>query len=72
MATAASCRGHMQVYKPWDMNMLGSRAQLPRHGERGRGGGRRSVLFVPERLNLGKVGVGVGAQEYRWGAVAWL
>lgn len=68
MATAVSCRGHMQVYKPWDMDMLGPRAQMPRHGVRGRTEGRRSALFVSELLNLSRV----GAKELRWGALPWL
>lgn len=68
MATAASCRGHMQVYKPWDMDMLGPRAQMPRHGVEGRTEGTRPALLVSELLHLR----GVGAEELGWGALAWL
>lgn len=68
MATAASCRGHMQVHKPRGVDMLGPRAQMPRHGGSGEGRGRRSALFVPEQLTVGKV----GAKELSWGALTRL
>lgn len=48
MATAASCRGHMQVHKPWDVDMLGPREQMPRRGVRGRLGSRNFVWLGPE------------------------
>lgn len=38
------------------------------NGIRGRVRGKRSVLFVPEQLNMGKA----GAKEPRWGALACL
>lgn len=57
MATAASCRGHMQVHKPWDMDMLGPRGQMPRRGVRGRLGSRNFVWLGPELVNMGKEGL---------------
>lgn len=47
----------MQVHKPWDMDMLGPREQMPRHGVRGGPGCRNSVWLGPELVNMGKEGL---------------